>query len=64
MRTEIGYANSSKIKGVYMMRPKTLTFEQLVNENRQELLEDEKRISQIEIRLEKKQTALTDSKRK
>lgn len=46
------------------MRPKTLSFEQLVNENRQELLEDEKRISQIEMRLEKKHTELIDAKRK
>ena len=46
------------------MRPKTLNFEQLVDENRQELLEDEKRVSQIEIRLEKKQAELTNAKRK
>lgn len=46
------------------MRPKTLNFEQLVNQNRQELLEDEKRITQIEMRLERKQTELTDEKRK
>lgn len=45
------------------MRPKTLTFEQLVNENRQELLEDEKKISQIELRLEKKQADLVNAKR-
>ncbi|MBM7598762.1 hypothetical protein JOC34_001119 [Virgibacillus halotolerans] len=46
------------------MRPKTLTFEQLVNENRQELLEDEKKISQIEMRLDKKRAALANSERK
>lgn len=46
------------------MRPKTLTFEQLVNENRQELLEDEKKISQIELRLEKKQADLVNAKRR
>lgn len=39
------------------MRPKTLNFEQLVDLNRQELLNDEKRISQIEEKLEKKQEA-------
>ncbi|MFA1818735.1 FbpB family small basic protein [Virgibacillus oceani] len=37
------------------MRPKTLNFEQLVQQNKQELLEDEKSISKIEMRLEKKQ---------
>ncbi|MEC5426038.1 FbpB family small basic protein [Virgibacillus sp. C22-A2] len=37
------------------MRPKTLNFEQLVSQNKQELLEDEKIMSQIELRIEKKQ---------
>lgn len=46
------------------MRPKNLNFEQLVNQNREELLADEKRINQIEIRLEKKQTNLTSTKHK
>lgn len=46
------------------MRPKTLNFEQLVNQNKQELLSDEQRISQIEMRLEKKQTDLVMKKRK
>lgn len=46
------------------MRPKTLRFEQLVNQNKQELLNDEKSISQIELRLEKKQEALVEQKRK
>lgn len=46
------------------MRPKSLNFEQLVNQNRQELLEDEKRITQIEKNLEKKQTDLTSAKQK
>ncbi|WP_404452065.1 FbpB family small basic protein [Virgibacillus necropolis] len=46
------------------MRPKNLNFEELVNQNRQELLEDEKRINQIELRLEKKQTDLTTAKNK
>ncbi|WP_139343309.1 FbpB family small basic protein [Virgibacillus siamensis] len=38
------------------MRPKILNFEQLVNQNREELLEDEERNSQFELRLAKKQT--------
>lgn len=46
------------------MRPKTLRFEQLVNQNKQELLNDENSISQIELRLEKKQEALVEQKRK
>lgn len=37
------------------MRPRLQTFEQLVNENKKELLQDEEKLSQIEIRLEKKQ---------
>jgi len=39
------------------MRPKTLNFEQLVKQNKQELLNDEERITQIEVRLEKRQEA-------
>jgi hypothetical protein len=39
------------------MRPKSLNFEQLVQQNKQELMEDEKSISRIEMRLEKKQEA-------
>lgn len=62
--SKIVYNNISTVKGVYYMRPRSLNFEQLVNQNRQELLEDEKRISQIEIRLEKKQAELTTAKRK
>jgi hypothetical protein len=46
------------------MRPKSLNFEQLVKENRQELLNDEKSISRIEMRLEKKQEALVLKQRK
>ncbi|MBU8791701.1 FbpB family small basic protein [Oceanobacillus caeni] len=46
------------------MRPKTLNFEQLVEQNKQELLDDEKRIQQIELRLEKKHKELLKSKRK
>lgn len=48
---------------MFTLRPKTLNYEQLVNENRQELLDDEKKITQIEMRLEKKQTDLTKAKR-
>lgn len=40
------------------MRPKMLNFEQLVKQNKQELLNDEERITQIEARLEKRQEAL------
>ncbi|WP_087973504.1 FbpB family small basic protein [Oceanobacillus rekensis] len=46
------------------MRPKSLNFEQLVNDNRQELLNDEESISRIEMRLEKKQEALVFKQRK
>ncbi|OZU90485.1 FbpB family small basic protein [Virgibacillus indicus] len=46
------------------MRPKTLNFDQLVNQNKQELLMDEEKVSQIEIRLEKKQTELVMKKRR
>ncbi|ASN06468.1 FbpB family small basic protein [Virgibacillus necropolis] len=46
------------------MRPKILNFEELVKKNRQELLDDEKKITQIEMRLEKKQTDLTSAKHK
>lgn len=36
------------------MRRKKLNFEQLVKQNKQELLNDQKSIQQIELRLEKK----------
>lgn len=36
------------------MRPKKLNFEQLVKQNKQELINDENSIRQIELRLEKK----------
>ena len=39
-------------------------FDQLVNENKQALLADEKKIDQIEMRLEQKQTELVSNKRK
>ncbi|WP_082918071.1 FbpB family small basic protein [Oceanobacillus sp. Castelsardo] len=45
------------------MRPKILNFEQLVEQNKQELLNDEKSIDQIELRLEKKHKELLKSKR-
>ncbi|ASK63655.1 FbpB family small basic protein [Virgibacillus phasianinus] len=38
------------------MRPKTRNFEDLVKQYKQELLTDEKKLSQIEMRLENKQT--------
>ncbi|RDW17986.1 FbpB family small basic protein [Oceanobacillus chungangensis] len=40
------------------MRPRALNFEQLVKQNKQELLDDEKKIRQIELRLEKKHREL------
>ncbi|WP_087974809.1 FbpB family small basic protein [Oceanobacillus rekensis] len=46
------------------MRPKLLNFEQLVNENKQELLNDEESISRIEMRLEKKREAHVLEQRK
>jgi len=46
------------------MRPKSLNFEQLVQQNKQELLDDEKQMNQIEIRLENKQAKLTKEKQK
>lgn len=39
------------------MRPRSLNFEQLVDLNRQELLNDEESISQIEKKLDRKQQA-------
>ncbi|AVQ98883.1 FbpB family small basic protein [Oceanobacillus sp. M65] len=38
------------------MRPKTLNFEQLFQQNKQELMEDKRELSQIEVRLEKRQS--------
>ncbi|RDW18406.1 FbpB family small basic protein [Oceanobacillus arenosus] len=43
------------------MRPRALNFDQLVKQNKQELLEDEKKITQIELRLEKKHRDLVSS---
>lgn len=39
------------------MRPRALNFEQLVKQNKQDTLNDEERITQIEMRLEKRQEA-------
>ncbi|WP_077325873.1 FbpB family small basic protein [Virgibacillus siamensis] len=36
------------------MRPKYQSFDELVKQNKKELLEDEKQLQQIELRLEKK----------
>ncbi|HLR63734.1 MAG TPA: FbpB family small basic protein [Lentibacillus sp.] len=44
------------------MRAKPLKFEQLVQENKQELMSDAKQISQIELRLDKKQAAVMNEK--
>ncbi|WP_084157550.1 FbpB family small basic protein [Oceanobacillus manasiensis] len=46
------------------MRPKTLNFEQLFQQNKQELLDDEREISQIELRLEKRQSDKVLQKKK
>ena len=51
---KIGYTMIITFKGVQQMRGKRLSFEQLVNENRQELLDDENSINQLELRLEKR----------
>ncbi|AIF43919.1 FbpB family small basic protein [Virgibacillus sp. SK37] len=45
------------------MRPKTLNFEQLVKENKQELLRNEKEVMQLEMRLEANQAAMVEKKR-
>lgn len=42
------------------MRPKSLNFEQLVQQNKRELLDDEKSLSQLEVRLDKKQADATE----
>lgn len=46
------------------MRPKIQTFDELVTQNKEELMQDQKSISQIETRLEKKQTKLVQAKQK
>ncbi|MBU5468403.1 FbpB family small basic protein [Virgibacillus sp. MSJ-26] len=45
------------------MRGRLLNYEQLVKENKQDLLEDESKVEQIELRLEKRQTKLVEDKR-
>ncbi|MBP1968269.1 hypothetical protein J2Z83_000361 [Virgibacillus natechei] len=42
------------------MRPRSLNFEQLVMQNKRELLDDKESISEIEIRLEKKQAVIRE----
>ncbi|MFC2950274.1 FbpB family small basic protein [Virgibacillus sediminis] len=44
------------------MRPKSLNFEQLVQQNKQELLENKKEITKIEMRLERRQEELVKEK--
>ncbi|WP_100011118.1 FbpB family small basic protein [Lentibacillus sediminis] len=44
------------------MRPKSLNFDELVERNKQELLRDEKEISQLELNLEKKQSEKAEEK--
>lgn len=44
------------------MRSRLLNFEQLMQENKQELLADDKQISQIEMRLDNKQAASANDK--
>lgn len=46
------------------MRPKKLRFEQLVHQNKQEILNDKNKMKQIELRLEKKQQALVEQEHK
>lgn len=44
------------------MRAKFQNFEDLVKQNKQELLEDEEELKQLELRLDKKQTAVKKDK--
>ncbi|MFZ3579671.1 FbpB family small basic protein [Virgibacillus sp. DJP39] len=44
------------------MRPKTQNFEELVRQYKEELLSDEKELSQIELRLENKQSKKEEKK--
>ncbi|TQS75724.1 FbpB family small basic protein [Ornithinibacillus gellani] len=46
------------------MRRRLSKYEQLVQQNKQDLLRDEKKIAQIELRLEKRQTDLVKKKRR
>jgi hypothetical protein len=46
------------------MRPKTLRFEQLVRQNKQEILNNESSMRQIELRLENKQEELVEKQRR
>jgi len=46
------------------MRPRKMNFEQLVRQNKQELLNDEQSITQLELRLERKQEEKSKKERK
>lgn len=46
------------------MRGRLLTYEELVNENKQALLADRIKIEEIELRLEQRQIKLVEEKRK
>lgn len=52
-----------KSKGVGSVRPRYLNFEQLVHQNKQELLNDENELSEIEMRFENRQAELVHLKR-
>ena len=45
------------------MRPRRMTFEQLVNQNIRELLADENSLDQLELRIEKRHEALARKQR-
>lgn len=46
------------------MRSKLPNYEQLVNENKRALLNDEEQLKQIELRMERRQEKLVEAKRK
>ncbi len=58
-----GYDIIKDQKRGVIMRPKYLNFEQLVNQNRQELLKNKDEMNEIELRIEKKQAELVNIKR-
>lgn len=62
-KRKIGYNETRMYKGVQKMRPKRMSFEQLVSQNIREMLEDENSIDQLEIRLEKRHEANARKKR-
>lgn len=55
---------TTHFKGVNRMRGRLLTYEELVNENKQALLADRIKIEEIELRLEQRQIKLVEEKRK